>query len=83
MRAIDRATKRGNQYRIEYRLVGIFLWEYDILPKVSEENDDYLGMTFGWVRAILPRAAMQNFLPYYSEWKDDQNEKRKREADNA
>lgn len=74
MKHIDYITNRGYEYRIVYRLVGIFKWEWDILIKMSEKEDDYLGLTFGWETALFPFKKMLNILIGYSENKDDYNE---------
>ena len=67
-------TRRGYVYGIEYRMIGPFLWEYDVLVKKTEKEDDWLGLTFGEVRALFPKRRMVSILVGYSEQKDDYNE---------
>lgn len=73
MKHIDYITKRGYEYRIVYRLIGLFKYGWDILIKKSEKEDDYLWLTFGWERTVTPKQIMTCILRGYSENKDEYN----------
>lgn len=74
-RFIDYITERGYEYRIVYHKIGACLWEWDILVRVSEKEDDYLGLTFGEEKTMFPEKKMAKILVGYAEYKDDQNQK--------
>ena len=70
MRRLERTTKAGNKYMIEYRLCGLFKWEWDVCLYSPDPRGDWLGLTFGWERTLFPRRAMRKVLEWYSEYKD-------------
>lgn len=72
-KTIDYVTEHKYYYRIAYHKVGFFLWEWDIMVRKSEKEDDYLGLTFGEKRALFPKRKMAHILVGYAENKDAQN----------
>ena len=80
-KSIIYVTERGYVYKIVYGMCGFFLWEWDILIKVTEKEDDWLGLTFGQERTIFPFRTMERILRSYAEWKDSDNEKYQRNLD--
>lgn len=71
MRSIEYITSRGNRYRIDYSLVGLFSYKWDIL---IYENGCFLGLTFGYKRALFPSRVMLNYLTEYAEDRDECND---------
>ena len=53
--SIDYITQHRYYYRIVWHKVGFNLYEWDILVRMSEKEDDYLGLTFGEERTLFPK----------------------------
>ena len=71
MKKIDYETAKGNLYRIQYRLCGLFNWEWDILLySPGKANSSWLGMCFGRDRTLFPNQFMSDILRRYAEYKD-------------
>lgn len=70
---IDYISQHRYYYRIAYRKVGLFEYEWDILVRRSEDEHDFLGLTFGWEKTLFPKKAMTDILIGYAEWKDEEN----------